>query len=136
MYNAKAYSAASATSPLAPTTIPRRDPTAHDVQIDILFCGICHSDLHHVRNEFGSLMPTIYPIVPGHEIIGRVTKSTCSAWMVISPLSARRRSLSPSPPSVCCSDAAASPARSSAASPKPRKCLISVASMASLPMSK
>ena len=54
--------------------IGRRDPTAHDVQIDILFCGICHSDLHHVRDEFGSLMPTIYPIVPGHEIVGRVTK--------------------------------------------------------------
>jgi uncharacterized zinc-type alcohol dehydrogenase-like protein len=74
MYNAKAYAAASATSPLAPYTIARRDPTEHDVQIDILFCGICHSDLHHVRDEFASLMPTIYPIVPGHEIVGRVTK--------------------------------------------------------------
>jgi uncharacterized zinc-type alcohol dehydrogenase-like protein len=74
MYNAKAYSAVSATSPLAPTTIERRDPTAHDVQMEILFCGICHSDLHHVRDEFASLMPTIYPIVPGHEIVGRVTK--------------------------------------------------------------
>ena len=74
MYNAKAYSAASATSPLAPTTIARRDPTEHDVQIEILFCGICHSDLHHVRNEWGSLMPTVYPCVPGHEIVGRVTK--------------------------------------------------------------
>lgn len=75
MYNAKAYSAASATSPLAPATIGRREPTAHDVQIDILFCGICHSDLHHVRNEWGSLMPTVYPCVPGHEIVGRVTKA-------------------------------------------------------------
>lgn len=74
MFKAKAYSAASAASPLAPTTIMRRDPTEHDVQIEILFCGICHSDLHHVRDEFGSLMPTIYPIVPGHEIVGRVTK--------------------------------------------------------------
>jgi uncharacterized zinc-type alcohol dehydrogenase-like protein len=74
MYNSKAYSAASAAAPLAPTTIVRRDPTEHDVQIEILFCGICHSDLHHVRDEFGSLMPTIYPIVPGHEIVGRVTK--------------------------------------------------------------
>ena len=73
MYNSKAYSAASATSPLAPATIDRRDPTEHDVQIEILFCGICHSDLHHVRDEFGSLIPTIYPIVPGHEIVGRVT---------------------------------------------------------------
>ena len=74
MFKAKAYSAGSATSPLAPTTIARRDPTEQDVQIEILFCGICHSDLHHVRNEFRSLMPTIYPIVPGHEIVGRVTK--------------------------------------------------------------
>jgi uncharacterized zinc-type alcohol dehydrogenase-like protein len=74
MYNAKAYAAASATSLLAPHTIARRDPTEHDVQIEILFCGICHSDLHHVRDEFASLMPTIYPIVPGHEIVGRVTK--------------------------------------------------------------
>src|ERR1700751_4950592 len=74
MYNAKAFSAASATSPLASTTIPRRDPTERDVQIEILFCGICHSDLHQVRNEWSSVMPTVYPIVPGHEIVGRVTK--------------------------------------------------------------
>jgi alcohol dehydrogenase (NADP+) len=74
MYKAKAYSAASATSPLASTTIPRRDPTEHDVQIEILFCGICHSDLHSVRNEWSEFMPTVYPIVPGHEIVGRVIK--------------------------------------------------------------
>jgi alcohol dehydrogenase (NADP+) len=74
MYNTKAYSATSATSPLAPATIPRRDPTEHDVQIDILFCGICHSDLHQVRNEWSGVMPTVYPCVPGHEIVGRVTK--------------------------------------------------------------
>jgi uncharacterized zinc-type alcohol dehydrogenase-like protein len=74
MYNAKAYSAASATSPLASTTIPRRDPTERDVEIEILFCGICHSDLHTVRNEWSSIMPTVYPCVPGHEIVGRVTK--------------------------------------------------------------
>ena len=74
MYNAKAYSAASATSPLASTTITRRDPTEHDVQLEILFCGICHSDLHQVRNEWSGLMPTAYPCVPGHEIVGRVTK--------------------------------------------------------------
>ena len=72
-YKAKAYAAASAKSPLAPTTIPRRDPGEHDVQIEILFCGICHSDLHQVRNEW-SAMPTVYPCVPGHEIVGRVTK--------------------------------------------------------------
>ncbi len=74
MFDAKAYSAASATSPLAAATIARRDPTAHDVQIEILFCGICHSDLHTVRNEWSGVMPTVYPCVPGHEIVGRVTK--------------------------------------------------------------
>jgi len=74
MYNAKAYSAASATSPLASDTIARRDPTEHDVQIEILFCGICHSDVHAVRNEWSDFLSTTYPIVPGHEIVGRVTK--------------------------------------------------------------
>jgi uncharacterized zinc-type alcohol dehydrogenase-like protein len=72
-YKAKAYVASSAKSPLAPTMIPRRDPGEQDVQIEILFCGICHSDLHQVRNEW-SVMPTVYPCVPGHEIVGRVTK--------------------------------------------------------------
>jgi alcohol dehydrogenase (NADP+) len=71
MNNVKAYAAASATSGLAHTRISRRNPTEHDVQIEILFCGICHSDLHSVRNEWGG---TQYPIVPGHEIVGRVTK--------------------------------------------------------------
>jgi uncharacterized zinc-type alcohol dehydrogenase-like protein len=74
MYKAKAYSAASATSPLNSTTIARRDPSEHDVQIDILFCGICHSDLHQVRDEWSGVMPTIYPCVPGHEIVGSVAK--------------------------------------------------------------
>jgi D-arabinose 1-dehydrogenase-like Zn-dependent alcohol dehydrogenase len=46
----------------------------HDVQIEILFCGICHSDLHQARNEWSGVMPTVYPCVPGHEIVGRVTK--------------------------------------------------------------
>lgn len=73
MYVTKAYAATSATSPLAPLSIPRRDTNELDVQIDILFCGVCHSDIHHVRDEFGSAMPTVYPIVPGHEIVGRVT---------------------------------------------------------------
>src|SRR5712691_9222563 len=73
-YKAKAYSAASQTSPLASTTIPRRDPTERDVQIEILYCGICHSDLHSVRNEWSEFMATNYPIVPGHEILGRVTR--------------------------------------------------------------
>ena len=74
MYNAKAYSAATATAPLAADTIERRDLTEHDVQIEILFCGICHSDLHSVRNEWSDFMSTTYPIVPGHEIVGRVAQ--------------------------------------------------------------
>jgi alcohol dehydrogenase (NADP+) len=74
MYKAKAYSAASATSPLAGTTIARREPIEHDVQIEILFCGICHSDLHQVRDQWKDVIPTVYPCVPGHEIVGRVTR--------------------------------------------------------------
>jgi uncharacterized zinc-type alcohol dehydrogenase-like protein len=74
MFQAKAYGAASAKSPLASTRIPRREPAEHDVQIEILFCGICHSDLHQVRNEWSEFMPTVYPCVPGHEIVGRVAK--------------------------------------------------------------
>jgi uncharacterized zinc-type alcohol dehydrogenase-like protein len=74
MYKAKAYSVASATSPFASTTIQRREPAEHDIQIEILFCGICHSDLHTARNEWADMMPTVYPCVPGHEMVGRVTK--------------------------------------------------------------
>jgi uncharacterized zinc-type alcohol dehydrogenase-like protein len=74
MYKAKAYSAGSPTSALAATTINRREPTERDVQIEILFCGVCHSDLHQARNEWSGVMPTVYPCVPGHEIVGRVTK--------------------------------------------------------------
>ncbi len=74
MYKTKAYSAASATSPFTSDTIQRRETTDRDVQIEILFCGICHSDLHTVRNEWSSIMPTTYPCVPGHEIVGKVTK--------------------------------------------------------------
>jgi uncharacterized zinc-type alcohol dehydrogenase-like protein len=59
---------------MAADTISRRDPTDRDVQIEILFCGICHSDIHSVRDEWKDVMPTVYPIVPGHEIVGRVTK--------------------------------------------------------------
>ncbi|MBP6863851.1 MAG: NAD(P)-dependent alcohol dehydrogenase [Candidatus Didemnitutus sp.] len=69
-YSAKAYAAASASSPLAATVIERRQPTPTDVRIDILYCGVCHSDLHFARNEWGF---TQYPAVPGHEIIGRVS---------------------------------------------------------------
>lgn len=65
------YGTDSAEAPLGPLKFERRDPNAHDVQIDILYCGVCHSDLHTARNEWGN---TIYPVVPGHEIIGRVTR--------------------------------------------------------------
>ena len=74
MHKAKAYSADSATSSLSLDTIQRRDTTERDVQIEILYCGICHSDLHTVRNEWSSVMSTTYPCVPGHEIVGKVTK--------------------------------------------------------------
>src|SRR5437763_4717012 len=69
-----AYAAQSATSGLAPLSIMRREPSPEDVEIEILFCGICHSDLHSVRNEWSEFMATNYPIVPGHEIVGRVTR--------------------------------------------------------------
>ncbi|MFZ0279738.1 MAG: NAD(P)-dependent alcohol dehydrogenase [Candidatus Sulfotelmatobacter sp.] len=72
---AKAYAAQSKTSGLAPAAIQRREPGPTDVQIDILFCGVCHSDLHQVRNEWKNMMPTVYPCVPGHEIVGRVVKA-------------------------------------------------------------
>jgi uncharacterized zinc-type alcohol dehydrogenase-like protein len=71
MTNAKAFAATSATTPLAPLAISRREPGPRDVQIQILFCGVCHSDLHTARNEWHG---TTYPVVPGHEIVGRVTK--------------------------------------------------------------
>ena len=74
MFTAKAYAATSEIAPLAPTVIARRDPVETDVQIEILFCGICHSDLHMARNEWSTILPTVYPCVPGHEIVGRVTK--------------------------------------------------------------
>jgi uncharacterized zinc-type alcohol dehydrogenase-like protein len=73
-YAAKAYSARSATSGLAAVSIPRRAVRPEDVQIEILYCGVCHSDLHQVRNEWQNALPTVYPCVPGHEIVGRVTK--------------------------------------------------------------
>ncbi len=73
MYQAKAFAAASAAAQLGGITIQRRQLTDQDVQIEILFCGVCHSDLHQVRNEWSEVMPTVYPCVPGHEIVGRVT---------------------------------------------------------------
>jgi uncharacterized zinc-type alcohol dehydrogenase-like protein len=74
MIKARAYSAVRVKAPLASTTIQRRDPNTSDVQIEILFCGVCHSDLHYARDEWHSIMATVYPCVPGHEIIGRVTR--------------------------------------------------------------
>ena len=74
MFNARAFSTVSSSSSLAPTVIVRRDLDENDVQIEILFCGVCHSDLHMARNEWSSVWATVYPCVPGHEIVGRVTK--------------------------------------------------------------
>ena len=71
MAQTPAYAAPSAKAPLVPHSVPRRDPGPHDVQIDILYCGVCHSDIHQVRDEWGG---AIFPMVPGHEIVGRVTK--------------------------------------------------------------
>ena len=71
MSNAKAFAAQSATSPLGLHSIQRREPGERDVQIKILYCGVCHSDLHTARNEWNG---TVYPCIPGHEIVGRVTR--------------------------------------------------------------
>lgn len=71
MSEVKAYAAKSAATAIEPWSINRREPKPHDVQINILYCGVCHSDLHTARNEWGG---TIYPVVPGHEIVGHVTK--------------------------------------------------------------
>lgn len=75
---AKAYAAASPTSRLAPSTIRRRMPGPKDVQIDILYCGVCHSDLHQARNEWQSAMPTVYPCVPGHKIFSEAPEQSLS----------------------------------------------------------
>jgi uncharacterized zinc-type alcohol dehydrogenase-like protein len=72
---AKAFSAQGPTSGLAPFTIRRRAVRPQDVQIEILYCGVCHSDLHQVRDEWHETMATTYPCVPGHEIVGRVVKT-------------------------------------------------------------
>ncbi|MCY1077703.1 NAD(P)-dependent alcohol dehydrogenase [Archangium lansingense] len=69
MLKTSAYAAAAAGKPLAPYSFEQREPGPHDVLIDILYCGVCHSDIHQARDEWGG---SIYPMVPGHEIIGRV----------------------------------------------------------------
>ena len=66
----RGFAAQSATTALAPHTFVRRDPRPTDVVVDILYCGVCHSDIHQARNEWGN---SIYPMVPGHEVIGRVS---------------------------------------------------------------
>ncbi|MEP6727049.1 MAG: NAD(P)-dependent alcohol dehydrogenase [Bacteroidota bacterium] len=71
MIETKSYAAQSETSALAPWTFNRREVGPHDVQFDILFCGVCHSDLHQIKNDW---FPGIFPMVPGHEIVGRVVK--------------------------------------------------------------
>ncbi|RYD23711.1 MAG: NAD(P)-dependent alcohol dehydrogenase [Verrucomicrobiaceae bacterium] len=71
MMSSLAYASQNPTDSLKPFSIQRREPTPTDVQIEILYCGVCHSDLHQARNEWGN---TIYPCVPGHEIVGKVTK--------------------------------------------------------------
>jgi alcohol dehydrogenase (NADP+) len=73
-FPAKGYAAFSATTPVAPFSLQRRSPRPQDVQIEILYCGVCHSDLHQVRDQWHMVMPTTYPCVPGHEIVGRVVK--------------------------------------------------------------
>lgn len=70
-FEIKAYGTLAATADLKPLTIERRGVTANDIEIDILYCGVCHSDLHTARNDWGG---TVYPAVPGHEIVGRITK--------------------------------------------------------------
>ena len=70
MTTTNAYAAQNATSPLTPFNFERRAVGAHDVQIEILYCGVCHSDIHQVKNEWGG---SIYPMVPGHEIVGKIT---------------------------------------------------------------
>ncbi len=71
MLPTKAYAAASATSQLAPFEIARRDVKDDDVLIDVAYCGVCHSDIHQARGEWGG---SIFPMVPGHEIVGRVAE--------------------------------------------------------------
>lgn len=72
MLRTPAYAATDARSPLAPFTIERREPGPHEVLVDILYCGVCHSDIHQARDEWGG---SIFPMVPGHEIVGRVAQA-------------------------------------------------------------
>jgi uncharacterized zinc-type alcohol dehydrogenase-like protein len=71
MIAARSYAAMNATTPLTPYNFQRREPGPHDVVIDILYCGVCHSDIHQARDEWGG---SIFPMVPGHEIVGRISR--------------------------------------------------------------
>lgn len=81
MKTTAAYAAVTAKTPLVPYSIERRDPGSHEVLIDILYCGVCHSDIHQVRDEWGG---SIFPMVPGHEIVGTVVKAglQVSKWKI------------------------------------------------------
>ena len=82
MFKALAHAAASKTSPMAPIVISRREPRSNDVNIEILYCGVCHTDIHTAHGEWDGLIyphGTVYPCVPGHEIVGRVTSSAPNA---------------------------------------------------------
>src|SRR5712692_2818451 len=74
-FPARAFAAQGPATGLAAHSIARRAPRPQDIQIEILYCGVCHSDLHQTRNEWKDVMPTVYPCVPGHEIVGRVVKA-------------------------------------------------------------
>src|SRR5258707_13923531 len=72
MQKIQAWGAPAASKPLAPMTIERREPGARDIVLDILFCGVCHSDIHQARDEWSG---GLFPMVPGHEIVGKVTRT-------------------------------------------------------------
>src|ERR1700752_4976784 len=74
-FAAKAFAAQNTSGSMAPYALQRPEPRPHGGQIEILYYGLCHSDLHTVRNEWVDFMPTVYPCVPGHEIVGRVVKA-------------------------------------------------------------
>ena len=76
MSQAIGYATSHSFTNLKPITFERDEPGANDVEIDILFCGVCHSDIHQVKNEWGN---TVYPCMPGHEIVGRVVRTGASA---------------------------------------------------------
>src|SRR5258706_970927 len=71
MINVKGYAAMNSKAPLGPFSFDRRDLRADDILIDIVYCGVCHSDIHQVRDEWGG---SIFPMVPGHEIVGKITQ--------------------------------------------------------------